>query len=183
VDDEKMDRILQIYDFLLSDEFATMRAYGLEGKDFKKEGDKIVITRPKNDQGNYVSLSELYPSLGNLFDTLAAWNQQFEFEDNEINRINYGEQLTKMSRDALKEALDNAKPIPTNYDILLMYTPAKAKLGAINPIDDVTKVMLSKEDPVAQWTNIVKGYDGKGLQEAIKEVNEKVQQEGLDKSS
>lgn len=181
VSDEKMDRILQIYDYLLSEEFLTFKRYGFEGVDYKKENGAYVVTRPKGNDGRYKSLGSLYPSYGGLFGSLAAWGQQLEMEDNEINKINYGEKLWKLSNDAYKYNLEKLKPVPTNFKVEQLYTPAKAKLSAINAVEDVIKVMLAKDDPVALWDSIVKGYDNKGLQTAIKEVNEAVQQQGLDK--
>ena len=54
VDDEKLDRILDIWDWLLSDEGMNFRMYGFEGKDFVKTGDGIELLWSKNDLGNYV---------------------------------------------------------------------------------------------------------------------------------
>ncbi|MNR59153.1 hypothetical protein D3C85_1803470 [compost metagenome] len=45
--------------------------------------------------------------------------------------------------------------------------------------DDIIKVILKEGDPVAQWQEIVKGYDAKGVQDAIKEVNEEVAKQGI----
>lgn len=180
VDDEKMDRILQIYDYLLSDEFKIDKQYGIEGKDYRKEGDKYVITREKNDQGEYKTIGSLYPSF-NLFGALAAWGQELEFVENEVNDIAYGAKLAKMSRDGLKERVATHKPVPTNFKVELLYTPAKAKLSAVNPTEDLIRVMLGKEDPVAMWDSIVKGYENKGLSQAIQEVNDEVRKQGLDK--
>ncbi|GGE02675.1 hypothetical protein [Paenibacillus nasutitermitis] len=181
VDDEKMDRILQIYNWLLSDEFVKFKRYGFEGKDFKKEGDKMVVTRELNADGRYKSLGSLYPSFGGLFGALAAWGQQLELEEDPINKINYGDQLWTMTQSAYKSNVEKLKPVPTNFKVELLYTPAKSKLSAINATEDVTKVILSKDDPVVMWESIVKGYDNKGLQQAIKEVNDEVQKQGLDK--
>ncbi|UUZ78775.1 hypothetical protein LJK88_26185 [Paenibacillus sp. P26] len=181
VTDEKMDRILQIYDYLLSEEFKTFKRYGMEGKDYKIEGDKITILREKTENGQYKSLGALYPSYGGLFGALAAWWQQLELEDTETARINYGEKLWALSHEAMKYNVEKLKPVPTNFKVEPLYTPAKSKLSAINATEDVIKVMLGKDDPAPMWDNIVKGYDSKGLQQAIKEVNDAVQQQGLDK--
>ncbi|WJH36661.1 hypothetical protein N6H14_13540 [Paenibacillus sp. CC-CFT747] len=181
VDDEKMDRILQIYNWLLSDEFMTFKRYGFEGKDYKKEGDKFVITRDQDSSGKYKSLGSLYPSFGGLFGALAAWGQWLEMEDNPVNKVNYGEQLWSLSNNMYKSSVASLKPVPSNFKVELLYTPAKAKLSAVNPTEDIIKVILGKEDPAAMWDTIVKGYNGKGLQQAIKEVNEEVQKQGLDK--
>jgi putative aldouronate transport system substrate-binding protein len=181
VDDEKMDRILQMYNWLLSDEFKTFKRYGFEGKDYKKEGDKYVILREQGADGRYKTLGSLYPSYGGLFGSLAAWWQQLELDDDPINKVNYGDQLWTISHDAYKSNVEKLKPVPTNFKVELLYTPAKSKLSAIDPVGDMTKVILGKDDPVAMWDSIVKGYDNKGLQQAIKEVNDEVQKQGLDK--
>lgn len=67
-------------------------------------------------------------------------------------------------------AVGQRKPIPTEFDIQTLSTPAKDKLSAINFDDDFTRVILSKEDPVKMWHDILKVYDSKGLQQAIAEV-------------
>jgi putative aldouronate transport system substrate-binding protein len=179
VDDEKMDRILQIYDYLLSDPFRIDKQYGIEAKDYKKEGDKFVITREKDEKGQYKSIGALYPSF-NLFGGLAAWGQELEYVENEVNNIQYGVKLSKLSREMLKHRIETFKPVPTNFAVEQLYTPAKSKLSAINPSEDLTRVMLGKEDPLAMWEAIVKGYENKGLSQAIKEVNEEVRKQGLD---
>ncbi len=42
VDDEKLDRILELYEYLLRPDVREMLAYGIEGVDYKKDGDKII---------------------------------------------------------------------------------------------------------------------------------------------
>ncbi|WP_409343046.1 hypothetical protein [Paenibacillus sp. MBLB4367] len=70
--------------------------------------------------------------------------------------------------------MDNVKPTPINWDISAMQTPAKDKLSAIKAYEDLIKVALGKDDAVKMWQDIVKGYDSKGLQDAIKEDNEQL---------
>ncbi|GIP33478.1 extracellular solute-binding protein [Paenibacillus sp. J2TS4] len=179
VDDKKMERILHIYDYLLSDEFIIDRFYGIEGKDYTKEGDTYTITREKNENGEFVSIGSLYPSF-NMLGGLAAWYQWTEFSGSEAVDIAYGAKLVEMSRKELNHRIENYEPVPTNFKVELLHTPAKAKLSAINVAEDITRIMLAKEDPVAMWKETVKGYDNKGLQKAIEEVNEAVQAQGLD---
>lgn len=71
--------------------------------------------------------------------------------------------------------------IPVNFDFDAITTPAKNKFGALggNINDDIVKVILGKGDPIAQWKEIVKGYDSKGVPEAIKEVNDEVAKRGI----
>ncbi len=178
VNDEKMDRILRIYDYLLSDEYMTANLYGLEGKDYRKEGDAYVITREKNSDGQYKSLFELYPSL-NLFGSLAAWYKWQEYGTSDIVKINLGDNVYELVQRTLED-FKKLDTIPTNFAVDYLYTEAKTKLSAVNPNEDLIKVILGKDDPVSMWREIVKGYENKGLSQAIAEVNEAVQAQGLD---
>ncbi|MBB6734821.1 extracellular solute-binding protein [Cohnella zeiphila] len=177
VDDKKLDRILRIYDWLLSPEGKEMFDYGIEGKDYTKDASgKITITRPK-DGDNYIDLKKEYPSI-EIISQLAAWRDSSHFEDTDANRAVQGADVLKFQLDELNWQLDNAKAIPTAFDISTMSTPAKDKL-TINADDDFTKVILSKQDPVAMWHDIVKGYyDSKGLQAAVDEVTANEAQQG-----
>ncbi len=179
VDDKKMDRILRIYDYLLSEEFIVAKLYGIEGKDYRAEGDKLVITREKDENGEFKTVGSLYPSFS-MFGGLAAWYQWNEFEENEAIDIAYDAELAKLSREELRRRVEQHVPVPTNFKVELLYTPAKAKLSAINPTEDIIRIMLDDGDPVELWKQAVKGYDNKGLQQAIEEVNAAVAEQGLD---
>ncbi len=56
------------------------------------------------------------------------------------------------------------------YDSACIIRPALV-WPSIRALLDIVKVILGKEDPVAQWKEKVKVYDAKGVQDAIKEVN------------
>ena len=65
--------------------------------------------------------------------------------------------------------------------ILRLEVRAKIKLviHSIGNAYSIRVVILSKGDPVAQWKDIVKGYDVKGVQDAIKEVNDEAAKRGI----
>ncbi len=56
---------------------------------------------------------------------------------------------------------------------MLMSTPAKDKIGNLmnTAQDELVKVILGKDDPIAMWEKAVKSFDAKGLQEAVAETN------------
>lgn len=66
VDDKKLDRILRLYDYLLSPKGKDLALLGIEGKDFVREGDRASITREKDENGIIKNLAALYPSVGML---------------------------------------------------------------------------------------------------------------------
>jgi len=170
VDDKKLDRILRIYDWLLSPAGKEMFDYGIEGVDYTKDGDKITVTREKEENGNFVDLKKKYPSM-DIISQLAAWRNASSLEDSEINRAAKGDDAVQFVQDELKWQMGNAKPIPTAFEIFTMSTPGNDKISSITFDDDFIRLILGKEDPVKMWQDIVKGYDSKGLQEAIVEVN------------
>ncbi|WP_339316744.1 extracellular solute-binding protein [Paenibacillus sp. FSL R10-2734] len=174
VSDAKMDRILQLYNYLMSDEGKTLLKSGMEGKDYTGSGDNITITREKDANGQYAPLS--YPSLG-VLTTLAAWYQDLNMMDNEVNQITFGKDNLKLALESKKWIDANTVGIPTNFDIqglVKMYTVPDLK-----PNDDLVRVILDKGDVSDVWAKILKEYDAKGLSEAIEQVNQDAEARGI----
>lgn len=88
-------------------------------------------------------------------------------------------QIDKNNIDFLKKSIDTVTPAPINFDIAMMSTPAKDKVSGIKWMDDVYKVILAKGDVEKMWNDVIKSYDAKGLQDAIKEVNQKATEMGI----
>ena len=109
-----------------------------------------------------------------IISQLAAWRNASTTEDSEANRAAFGDESVQFVQDELNWQMANAKPIPTAFEIYTMTTPAKDKLSGINFDDDFTRVILGKDDPVKTWKETVKGYDSKGLQQAITEVTAEI---------
>ncbi|MFF2479394.1 hypothetical protein [Paenibacillus sp. NPDC058071] len=171
VDDKKLERILRIYDWLLSPEGKELFDYGIEGKDYTKTSDgTYTITRPEG-----TDLKKLYPSM-DIVSQLAAWRNAAILEDNAANRAAFGDETVQFVQDELKWMKENTEPIPTAFEIYTLSTPAKDKLSTINFDDDFKRVILGNDDPVVMWKEVLKGYEAKGLQKAIAEVTEAMAQ-------
>lgn len=167
VDDEKMERILMMYEYLLSDEFKEYKSYGFEGVDYKKEGDKYVSLLDGQQLGDkYTSLKTLAP--------LVAWGQEADLEKSQVSYEKYGEAVTNLSVDFYENAKKDMTPYPVNFDIRLMTTPAKSKIASIKFWNDVTKVIISDKNVEEEWAKVLEGYKAQGVEQAIKEVNERV---------
>ena len=67
IDDEKLDRILTLYDYIATPEGQKLINLGIEGKDYKVEGDKIIITREKDEHGNFQHITKTHPSAGYFY--------------------------------------------------------------------------------------------------------------------
>lgn len=167
ISDEKADRIFDIINYLLTDEFKEVVKYGIKDVDYTKEGDKYTVLDPE------VKLIDKYPSL-NVFSKLASWKYNNEFEQSDYNNTKFGEELMKIALDAYEKNAELVTVSEVNFDIKLMDTPAKNKLSTINFIEDVTKIVVSGDDVQKQWDKVLETYKAKGVEDAIKEVNEKL---------
>jgi putative aldouronate transport system substrate-binding protein len=176
LDDEKFDRALRLMDYLVSEDFQLLRDNGIENVDYKVENGQFVSLLKEGE-----ALGNKYPVTGALA-YLGTWNNGF-YRGQVVPSIDPATAaLQKLQIDTNKKRAEEYMPVPVNFEIFLMSTPAKNKLGGLNSsiMDDLVKVILSKEDPVAQWQEVVKGYDAKGVQDAIKEVNEEAVKRGIE---
>ena len=172
VDADKADRILQLLDYCASPVFDQMCKYGIEGKDYTGSGDNVTITRPKDDKGNFVSISSLYKFRAG-WSALTTWA---------IGRIPYSSDATfndaekQWYKGALAEMV-KGKPGPYSYEASLSSTPLKdAFKWDISA--DVTKVITAK-DPVAAYNTAISKYKAAGFDAMIKEVNDGLKAKGV----
>lgn len=169
VDDTKMDAMLKMLDFNLSEEGKDLYSYGFEGENYKKENGKVVPLETKIK----------YPSNDFFFYLEGIGHSMNVARDVKYN-VN-PKQLVDMAYDKYDWMLKNAKPIPKNFNIEFINTPAKSKFNTVMAtyMDDITKIILAKEDPKAQWEKQIKIYESKGLNEAIAEVNDIAAKQGI----
>ncbi|KUP22535.1 extracellular solute-binding protein [Paenibacillus sp. DMB5] len=169
VDDKKMDRIMALYDYVLSPEGKNLLNYGIEGEDYKSENGKIVMV----EKG---SLNEKYPARSFLKNLVAyETSDSYNLENPTISN----ESIRKEAVDYIDWILKNTK-VP-DYDIRLTYmsTPTKDKFTVLDH-DDILNIMLSKQPVEEEWNKIVNDYKAKGLDKMIDEVNEKARAEGIE---
>lgn len=172
---DKMERVLKLYDYLLSDEGVQLVTYGIENEDYIISNGDITLTWEEDADGNLIDLMNKYKSLG-IFAGIPAWYEFTWYKDTPINRLTFTEEGLKMSLESYKWKMENAVAIPTNYKIDLMVTPAKSKIAL--EVDQLIKVILDENDPVNGWNDVLKEYEEKGLSQAIIEVNQKAVETG-----
>jgi putative aldouronate transport system substrate-binding protein len=176
LDDVKFDRALQLVDYMASEEFAVLSKNGIEGTDYKMENGKAVSLLTEDE-----SLAKKYPIIGAM-SYLGAWNQGFIYSGKQtVNANPVMAAYEQLQIDTFHKFKAEGTPIPINFDVLLLSTEAKDKIGGLSntAMDDLYKVILGKEDAVKMWQDFIKSYDAKGLQEAITEVNAKVEELGI----
>lgn len=173
--DEKFKRALQVMDYMLSDEYRVLGINGIENVDYKVENGQYVSLLKQDE-----TLADKYPITTKLV-WLAAWDPLLYKGKKVVSSDPEAAALMKLQIDTWNRFKQEDTPMPVNFEFNAISTPAKTKFGALEPniMDDIVKVVLGKGDPIAQWKEIVKGYDAKGVPEAIKEVNEEVAKRGI----
>lgn len=148
IDDAKLDRILSILDYSSTEEGQLLINCGIEGRDYTKEGDEIIITREKDDNGNFKSIADLYPSY-NFFFTKAVLPDDWSARD---------PSLPAAARDAAvhmfrvkEKIMQQEEP---DYDMIFFAGEKKLKFSL--KIDDIiTEMVLSGDDIDARWNTFL----------------------------
>ena len=173
VDDEKMDVILSLYDWLLSDEFWTMYSYGLEGVDWTDKDGAIAELRHISPTREYASMP--------TFTHLVEWHQDEQYEDNEFNALAYGPRTLRYARERLDWYRENTVRVNYNYEIVFMSTPAKNSL-VYNSVaqQEMAKVIMGNESALTAWPKALRQLEqSTTLLAAIDEVTREANRLGI----
>ncbi|MDQ0901099.1 MULTISPECIES: extracellular solute-binding protein [unclassified Paenibacillus] len=173
--DEKFKRALQVLDYMMSDEYRVLGINGIENVDYKVENGQYVSLLKAGE-----TLADKYPITSKLV-WLAAWDPLLYKGKKVVSSDPEAAALQKLQIETWNRYKQEDTSMPVNFDFNAISTPAKNKFTALDPDiqNDIIKVILGKGDPIAQWKEIVKGYDAKGVPEAIKEVNDEVAKRGI----
>lgn len=161
VDDVKLERILAVYDYLLTDEGAFKGTYGMEG-----------ITFDFNEAGavelkDGITVSDSYPST-DVFSILVRWNP---------NTYDDRFPATTIAPDACTEADDrvqeHAKTFVTpeyNYQCTSIFQSLDSGIS-LNVSDDVLNITTGDRPVEEMWQEIISNYQNQGLDSVIEQVN------------
>ena len=163
-----MEKILQLYDFLVSKEGQMLINWGIEGVDYEMKDGKAVSLLTDT------SLGAKYPSTG-ILNGLVSWGQS------RTNRDYPTSAPTEEYRDGDFDLYDQAVAtgeLPS-FDMRITYmsTPLKDKF-IIYQADDLMAVMMGAEPVDKMVEDLLKSYEDKGLEAMIQEVNEKAAEMG-----
>lgn len=160
VSDEKLDKILQLYDYLLSDEGALLSTYGPEGELYDMKDGKVTLHNPD------AMVKDTYPSTDALA-VLARWNPSSY--DNRFVATS-PEEYSAVDRSLVEQAKEVKIP---EYN--QRCTQLVMELGidfGISFNDDFLNIMTGTEPVEEMWAEIVKGYEANGLEDMIQQVND-----------
>ncbi|WP_083442540.1 extracellular solute-binding protein [Paenibacillus sp. IHB B 3415] len=174
--DAKFDRALRLVDYMIGDEYTAKLKNGIEGTDYNVENGKAVSLLPEGQ-----TLADKYPFTDAL-GSLASWYGGFLYSGQKVvssdpNLAAYDQ----MSIDKYNELKTTAKPVPINFEIMTMSTPAKDKVATLrtDALNSLFKVVMGKDDPVEMWKKEIKALDANGLQAAIEETTKVAAEKGI----
>lgn len=164
VSEEKLDKILQIYDYLLSDEGAFLATYGPEGELYEVVDGRVTMY----DNNTYVAGK--YPSCG-VFSVLVRW-----VPDTYDKRFvaNIPESYNRVNLELMEEA--KMVPIPEYEPECSNVVNEEGIDFQIQVGDDFLRIMTAEEPVEESWEEIRQEYEEKGLQDMIDAVNAKMKQ-------
>ena len=165
VDDEKMDRILQIFDYLLSEEGNNLVSFGFEGKDWEKDanGDIVLLTEINPETGNPKRVGDVYPFAWSL-NYLASWN------DGSAQYVDPGIplEIRDMCKAELEYRLANWYLTPVDWAIAAIDVAERNEMGGVEPRDEWSIIMLdtSNKSTEALYAEMLSGWLANGYQAA-----------------
>ncbi len=173
VDDEKMERILYLMEFLLSEEGMALVKYGLEGVDYTYEDGTYHCLLDVEEGSLVATLQEKYPSLL-LFTSLASWGgDRSDFTPSEMTNLRYGETAVSMAEQALDWNEQNTIPILRANDFMLIPKDQTDLFNAENIENDFIRVIIGTDDPLTMWNDILDNYYASGLSDYLEAQNAK----------
>jgi len=142
VDDAKMDRILQLYDWLYSKEGMYAMMYGIEGKDWKMENNAITLLTPVDEKtGLHTATSVLYP-FTSAMGYLAAWTGDLvQYEDPSIP-----DTIRNMAVKERDMRVSTWKDPQINWSVQAINVPEKQEMAAVKFGDDWVKFIMESKD-------------------------------------
>ncbi len=160
MDDEKMDRILSIMDYISTEEGQKLVYLGVEGEDYTKNGDKYEMKLDSEGKAPISQMKNYY------------WTKPILPDDWALHDPTIDESARKVVIDVFKAKEANMNVAMLDYNYTFLSSPEKNNF-AVNVSDAITQVLLSKGDLEAEWAKWKESVRPK-VEPVLKEVNEQL---------
>lgn len=177
VDDAKAERILAIYEFLLSPNGQDFCHYGIKGIDYDKtEAGTYQCLLDVEEASLTAVLTAKYPSFP-LFSGIASWSggSSLDFEESEMNYLRYGKDCIDLAHKSAVWYKENTTQLERPYEFLFCPKEASDTFGTSQAFDTFVECILGTEDPVVMWEEWLNDMYDQGLEEYILRQNENFQ--------
>lgn len=175
VDDEKLDKILELMEYTVAEENKDFMSYGFEGEDYDVV-DGAIVPRT-NEDGSKIILVKKYPSYP--VKTFASFGigKDNGTNVNDPGVISQGTQAyVELGNWRMEEY--NKAAMDDNVAIRFISTPAKNEFP-ITYKDDFMKMIIEEEDVRTAFPKYVESTMNKGLDVVIDEVNVEAKNLGI----
>jgi putative aldouronate transport system substrate-binding protein len=179
VSDAKLDRILDMYNWLYSDDGMYMMQYGMSGKDYAldTDGNVKLLTPIDPETGLNTPTSEIYP-FTYAMSYLAAWSGDLlQYIDPSIPQSI--RDLCTAERD---HRVSTWKDPQINWAVQSIDVPEKQEMAAVQFTDDWVRFIMdgSAQSDEALYNSMKQNWDANGYAAAIEAVAAKARELGID---
>lgn len=166
VSEEKLDRILALYDYLLSVEGYRFSHFGIEGVSYRAEEDGSIVLLTKEPP------SALYPSIA-MMGSLVSWNSGIQ-QETEGSLV-----VPQKYREEDEKRVERAREcrIPAYEYECSMIASRMEDSFSIDTNRIFQQIVLGTEPEEEIWAEIIEEYKEEGLMETIEEVNRRMREE------
>jgi len=177
VDDVKMAKILEFYDYFYSEEGMRLLLFGFEGEDYKMEGDEIImLTEISDETGFPKSAADIYPYAAGGMIEMVAWAQDYmQYIDPTIPK-KLRETLAAERDRRLKEYV----PCPVDLRIAAINIPEQQEMSGVSQ-DDGWIYFIMNTDNISDsdlFDQIYADWEANGYKKAKDAMTKKVAELG-----
>ena len=175
VDDAKMERILELYNWLYSKEGMYMMKYGIENKDWTMENGSVKLLTPIDEKtGLHKPTNEIYP-FTNSMSFLAAWDL-LQYED-----PNIPESIRKLCVAERDFRVANWKDPQISWKVQAIDVPEKQEMASVLFLDDWVKFIMDDSGKSDQelYDAMKQNWDANGYAAAVDAVTAKAKELGI----
>ncbi len=169
VDDRKLARILELFDYMNTDEFKEMRRFGLENTDFVIEDGRV---KPLDPDVSVMTKYKAFSTFANLLD----WDGMFKLN---MDYVGISPKARTAQRVLVDYSMRETRKQAYEPRLTQLSTPTKDGFTIFDN-DDMIRVMISDLPVEAAWQEIIDGYKEKGLDRMIEEVNARARELGIE---
>ena len=166
-----MERILALFEFLLSDKGQEFCHYGIEGVDYRQDGSGYECLLDPGDESLTTVLIRKYPS-DILFSGIATWGGGWEdFEENGINELRYGGACVRLARQSALWFRENTTQLERPYAFLVYPKEPSDQFSTSQAFENFVNCIIGSGDAAAMWEAYLEEMRAQGLEEYIDRQN------------
>lgn len=171
-DDKKMERILALFEFLLSEQGQEFCHYGIEGVDYRKTDDGYECLLDIGNESLTTVLYRKYPSDVLFSGGIATWGGGWEdFQENGINELRFGAANVRLARKSALWFKENTTQLQRPYAFLIYPKEPSDLFSTSQAFDYFIKCIIGEGDAAAKWEAYLESLRAKGLDDYIDRQN------------